>query len=200
MAIRIPQKSGVYEECKQLDERVRQYLKKKEKVKEECRSSNEYICWIRDLLKDNESVNNYEFKYRKDKDEKTNKKFDNLSYLYLIIGDYYEKYSIQPTDIIKCSYPIYRIIYEDFCFEILCLESPFNEYVTVRKSKCKKNAINYRDIIEDKEPQNQKERQKFIEKFQEQIKENRKKAEELCVDIEKLKLIAENELEIEFKI
>lgn len=191
MAIKKTQVS-IDEVMKHLDER----FEGAKKIKNEIRSSIEYICWLRELLKDSKSVENRDISYRKNElEEKTYENICYLDYLYEIIEEYCKKYCISQT-YIEDSFgvPVYRVFYEDFYFEI-CKINYLGVYVSVRKTENKQNAIDYKDIMEDKEPKEYKEKEKFIKEFQEQTRKSKEKAEKLGVDIEYLKEIVEDEFE-----
>lgn len=193
MAIKKPQVS-IDEVMKHLDERSEEA----KKIENEIRSSTEYICWIRDVLKEyKEGVDDFEIVYKKDKlEEKTYENICNLSHFYSIIRDYWEKYKIPPTYIdYDFGAPVYRVFYEDFYFEI-CRISYLEGYVSACKTEDRKDAINYKEIMEDKEPKKYKEKEKFIKEFHEQIMKSKEKAEELDIDIEYLKKVVKDEFKL----
>ncbi len=164
------------------------------KIEDEIRSSKEYICWLIDLLKEKEHVNDFQIQYREDELDKTSyENICNLNHFYSIIRDYWKKYKIAPT-YYENGAPVYRVCYEEFYFEI-CNVSYFEGYVALREAEEKQNAINYKDIMEDKEPKAYNEKDEFIKEFQKQIREYKKRAEELDVDVEYLKEIVKEEFE-----
>lgn len=176
-----------------------QYFEKrklKAKRKEDkIRSSNEYICWLRDLLKEKQHVIDYDIQYEKNElDKTTYENIHMLSYFYSIIEEYYKKYIISPA-YIEGTYkvPVYRVFYEDVCFEI-CKVPYLEGYIDIRKIEKKQRAINYEDIMEDKEQKNYKEKNEFMKEFQNKIREHKEKAEKLDVDVEYLKQIIKREL------
>lgn len=192
MAVKKPQKS-IEEVMKHLNERVEET----KKIEDEIRSSKEYICWLRDFLEDNESVDDFEIVYKKDElEEKTYENICNLAHFYSIIRDYWEKYKIPPTYIdYDFGAPVYRVYYEDIYFDISKV-SYLEGYVTVQSTGRDSKAINYEDIMQDKEPKDYKKRDKFIEEFHNQIRKSKEKAEKLGIDLEYLKEIVEDEFEI----
>lgn len=192
MAIKKPQVS-IDEVMKHLDER----FEEAKKIENEIRSSTEYICWLRDVLKEYKGVDDFEIVYKKDElEEKTYENICILSYFYSIIEEYWKKYNISPAYIEdNFRVPVYRLFYEGFYFEI-CKINYLEGYVAVWRTEEDHKAINYKDIMEDKEPKDYKERDKFIEEFHNQIRKSKEKAEELGIDIECLKEIVEDEFEI----
>lgn len=192
MAIKKTQVS-IDEVMKHLDER----FEEAKKIENEIRSSTEYICWLRDLLKEEEYVDDYNIQYRENEfDGPTYENIYNFYDFYSIIEEYYKKFHISPA-YIEDSFggPVYRLFYEDFYFEIYrttCLEG----YVSVHKIEKKQQAINYKDIMEDKEPKEYKEKEKFIKEFHKKIRKSKEEAEKLGIDLEYLKEIVEDEFEI----
>lgn len=189
MAIKTPQKS-IEEVMKNLNERA----EASKKIEDKIRSSKEYICWLRDFLEDNESVDDFEIFYKKDElEEKTYENICNLAHFYSIIRDYWEKYKIPPTYI---DYDfggfVYKVYYEDMYFNISKV-SYLEGFVTVQSAKRDSKAINYEDIMQDKEPKAYKEREKFIKEFRNKIKYYRKKAKKLDIDVKHLKKIIKKE-------
>lgn len=178
------------EVMKELNER----MEASKKLEDEIRSSNEYICWLRDLLEENGNVNDYHIQYREDElDKTTYENIYNLEHFYSIIRNYWEKYRISPTYIDhNIGAHVYRVFYEDFYFEI-CKVSYLEGYVAVERVKEKQQAINYKDIMEDKEPKEYKEKDEFIKEFRNKIKYYGKKAKKLDIDVEYLKKIIEEE-------
>lgn len=134
---------------------VMKYLEERfetaDKIENEIRASSEYICWLRDILKENGQVNDYDIQYREIELEKeTYENFCKLEYFYNIIVRYWKKNKILPTYIEKnFGVPVYRVFYEDFYFEI-CKIPYLEGYVSVCKTRKSKNSINYIDIMKDK--------------------------------------------------
>ncbi len=168
------------------------------KIEDEIRSSKEYICWLIELLKEKEHVDDYQIQYREDKFDKTTyENICNLDHFYCIIMKYWNKYKIPPTYIdYKFRAPVYRVFYEDFYFDI-CKVSYLEGYVTVQSTGGYKKAINYKDIMEDKEPKGYNEKDEFIKEFQKRIRDYKKRAKELDIDMEYLKEIVEEEFDDE---
>ncbi|MCI8362138.1 MAG: hypothetical protein HFJ41_03230 [Clostridia bacterium] len=175
-------------------EHLQEELSRRKQFEGEIRSNSKYINWVRNFVKDNRCINDFEIVYKKDElDEETYENICNISNFYFIIRSYFKKYNILPVEI-KDSFkmPIYRIFYEDFYFDIYKVD--YSEgYICIRRAQSKEKAIDYKDIMEDKEPEEYKERQKFIKEFYEQIMKSKEKAKELDIDMEYLKKIVKDE-------
>ncbi len=177
------------EVMKELNER----MEASKKLEDEIRSSKEYILWLKEFLEKNLVFIDYDIVYQKENmEEKEYENICNLHILHSIIQEYYQRNYIYPTFVDTDGTLIYRVYYEDFCFEIGRVQY-LESYIEVRKAGNEQDAINYKDIMEDKKPKEYIEREKFIKEFQDQIREYKKRAKELDIDVKYLKEIAKKE-------
>lgn len=177
------------EVMKELNER----MEASKKLEDEIRSSKEYIYWLRDFLEKNPVFIDYDIVYQKENmEEKEYENICNLHILHSIIQEYYQINYIYPTFVDTDGTLLYRVYYEDFCFEIGRVEY-LESYIEVRKVETVQDAINYEDIMEDREPKEYKEKEEFIKEFRNKIKYYGKKAKKLDIDVKYLKQIVEEE-------
>lgn len=177
------------EVMKELNER----MEASKKLEDEIRSSKEYIYWLRDFLEKNPVFIDYDIVYQKENmEEKEYENICNLHILHSIIQEYYQRNYIYPTFVDTDGTLLYRVYYEDFCFEIGRVEY-LESYIEVRKVETVQDAINYEDIMEDREPKEYKEKEEFIKEFRNKIKYYGKKAKILDIDVKYLKKIVEEE-------
>lgn len=166
------------------------------KLEDEIRSSKEYILWLKDFLEKRPVFIDYDIVYQRESiEEKEYENICNLHILHSIIQEYYQRNYIFPTFVDTDGTLLYRVYYEDFCFEIGQIEY-WEGHIEVRKVENTQDAINYKDIMKYKGPKGHKEKEKFIKEFQEQISKSKEKAEELGIDIEYLKEIVKDEFKL----
>lgn len=163
------------------------------KIENKIRSSNEYIMWLKDFLEKHKYFIDFDIVYEKENmEEEEYKNICNLYILHSIIQEYYQRNYIFPTFLDTDGTLLYRVYYEDFCFEIGRVEYR-GGHIEVRKVETMQDAINYKDIMEDKEPKEYKEKDEFIKEFRNKIKYYGKKAKKLDIDVKYLKKIIEEE-------